>query len=71
MLKAPKCLRERNNRIYTYIEWWSKFFEPEQVEKLVVKTFLCVCAKAKVEGRIKEEVKIVKSITLLTTRIDA
>jgi hypothetical protein len=57
--------------IHTYIECRSKFLETEHVEKPPVKTLLCVEEKADVEGRIKEEVKIVKSITLLMTRIDA
>ena len=53
----------------TYIEFRDKLFE--EVEKLLVKTLLWVKEKAKAEGRIKEEVRIVKSITLLMTRIDA
>jgi hypothetical protein len=74
MLNLPDEGVNERLTIYTYIESRSKFLETDQaeVENLSVKTLLWVDEKANVEeGRIKEEVKIVKSITLLMTRIDA
>ena len=43
----------------------------QQREKLLLKTLLGAEEKAEVAGRIKEDVKIVKSITLVIAGIDA
>ena len=43
----------------------------EEVERLLAKIRLCAEEEAKAAGRNKEEVRIVKSTTLLMARIDA